>query len=184
MGSSDLTLLEILDKYKFPSDKHTSHSYIPHLYEDLFKDRRESCKRLLEIGVQRGGSLRLWEKYFPNADIYGIDNGKSKHFKPVDEGRIKTIVTDAYKLDLGLPKFDVIIDDGPHDLSSQAMSLSLYLKRLKEYGIMIIEDVRDLNDFEVLRRIATALCPMSIVDLYDGREKSKNNADKACVVLT
>ena len=29
--------------------------------------------RVLEIGIERGGSLLMWRDYFPNAQVFGID---------------------------------------------------------------------------------------------------------------
>ena len=54
------------------TDKNTVHSYLP-LYENLLSDKKESAKNILEIGIQGGGSIKLWHDYFPNAVIYGAD---------------------------------------------------------------------------------------------------------------
>jgi len=37
---------------------------------------------LLEIGVYRGGSLKLWRDYFPRGTIVGIDRKLPQHFRP------------------------------------------------------------------------------------------------------
>ena len=42
-------------------------------------------------------------------------------------------------------KFDIIIDDGSHELNHQVTSLLFFLKHLKENGIYIVEDVRASN---------------------------------------
>ena len=34
-----------------------------------------------------------------------------------------------------------MIDDGPHSLSSQIMFLNLYLDKLDETGVLVIEDI-------------------------------------------
>ena len=36
-------------------------------YDRLFNDYRHQPIRLLEIGVQNGGSLEIWDQYFSNA---------------------------------------------------------------------------------------------------------------------
>jgi len=49
------------------------HHYLP-IYESLFKKYSGKKIKLLEIGVLRRGSLKLWKKYFGvDAQIYGID---------------------------------------------------------------------------------------------------------------
>jgi hypothetical protein len=39
----------------------------------LFAGIRSDVRTALEIGVWEGGSLRMWEEYFPNAEIWGLD---------------------------------------------------------------------------------------------------------------
>ena len=41
-------------------------------YDRHFKDIRERELNILEIGVQYGGSVEMWAKYFPNAQITGV----------------------------------------------------------------------------------------------------------------
>ena len=36
--------------------------------------------KLLEVGVHRGGSLKLWRDYFPRSTIVGIDRQLPEHF--------------------------------------------------------------------------------------------------------
>ena len=38
-------------------------------YERIFSEYRDKPVRLLEIGVQNGGSLEIWRQYFPNAEL-------------------------------------------------------------------------------------------------------------------
>ena len=54
------------------TDKNTTHSYLP-LYQQLLKKKKESAKNILEVGIDRGGSIKLWSDYFTNAKVYGID---------------------------------------------------------------------------------------------------------------
>src|ERR1700722_18692475 len=48
------------------------HDYLDK-YERLFAPFRDAPITVLEIGVFDGGSLRLWEDYFPRATIVGIN---------------------------------------------------------------------------------------------------------------
>ena len=60
--------------YRFATDKsHDDHKYVD-LYASLFDPIRHSVKNLMEIGISGGQSLRVWENYFSNANIVGLDN--------------------------------------------------------------------------------------------------------------
>lgn len=49
-----------------------THDYLRH-YDLLFNSFRAEKFSLVEFGCYEGSSLRMWEEYFPNADIYGVD---------------------------------------------------------------------------------------------------------------
>jgi hypothetical protein len=131
------------------TDKNTTHSYIP-LYESKFLHRRESVKRVLEVGIERGGSLLLWANYFPNAEVWGLDVMPEDKV-PADlknHPRIKILhSTNAYDTKLvskmiqsGL-YFDVLIDDGPHTLESMVFFAQYYSQLLAPNGVLCIEDI-------------------------------------------
>lgn len=160
------TLLDLFEKYnnyndvEYPSDKNSYHSYIEDVYEKNFAPYRNKKIKLLEIGVAHSGSIRLWNEYFTNGEIYGIDDfscgdetkRKSKDLINGEIPNIKIICNNAYldEVVLNLPKFDIIIDDGPHILDTQLKFIELYLPKLKSTGMMFIEDiVIDFNyDYE------------------------------------
>ena len=128
-----------------PSDKCPSfHNYVE-IYEPLFAPLRHSTRRILEIGVQQGYSMRLWEAYFPAARIVGLDI----HPRPnVDTARITTMVADQGKredLRAVLAKlggdYDIIIDDGGHYMEHQQVSLATLFPALRPGGLYIIEDL-------------------------------------------
>lgn len=117
-----------------------------HAYEKhLNKFRGQECK-VLEIGVQNGGSLEMWHNYFgPQCEIYGVDNDK----------RVAEL---KYNFDVDLtigdqedPEFwreytnkrgffDVIIDDGGHKMKQQEVTILSLFGKLNYGGIYIIED--------------------------------------------
>ena len=49
-----------------------AHDYLRH-YEFLFNNFKFDEFSLIEFGCADGASLRMWEEYFPKADIYGVD---------------------------------------------------------------------------------------------------------------
>lgn len=137
------TLAEICERH--PSDKCAwGHDYIE-LYDRLFAPLRGKASRILEIGVARGHSLRLWEEYFPAAKILGLDIHPKTEF---DSSRVATMVADQGKrgdLQAALQRLgrdlDLVIDDGGHRMDQQQISFAVLFPALKPGGLYIIEDV-------------------------------------------
>ena len=165
-----MTLREIIAKYDINghekdggTDKDTFHSYIE-LYEELLAPFLDKAITLVEIGIQYGGSMLLWQDYLPNAQFVFVDNVNSIHPKILDHldpSRTSLLFQDAYSeisanavsriADSGLPGgIDFIIDDGPHTLQSQIDFLRLYLPLLNKGGVAVIEDVQDVQWFPYL----------------------------------
>ncbi|MBN2369897.1 MAG: class I SAM-dependent methyltransferase [Vicinamibacteria bacterium] len=120
-----------------------SHRYIE-LFEQLFRFHRNQPLRILEIGIAEGWSLRLWERYFPRAAVYGIDIDHSDLRSP----RITTFVADQSDrrqlqkfLEAHGGDFNVIIDDGGHTMSQQQISFGHLFPQVVPGGYYIIEDV-------------------------------------------
>ena len=84
---------------KTKSDKNTLHSYLE-TYEILMSPLKKRVKNVIEIGIWEGGSLKLWNDYFLNADIFGLDvEPKDKRYVLGDHNRIHPIFEiDAYDL--------------------------------------------------------------------------------------
>lgn len=123
--------------------KDPGHNYTP-LYEQLLKGRE--IKKLLEIGIFYGASLRMWAEYFPEARIYGIDWWA---WTMINEGRIHSFICDQrdtanlrqiaeYHCGGNL---DLIIDDGSHVPQDQVTSALALVPYLSPTGIYVIEDV-------------------------------------------
>lgn len=129
--------------------------YTP-VYHSHLDNRRPSVQKVLEIGICGhrdipnnvvGASLFMWKDYFPNADIYGLDNDSRFIFH--DQQRIFTTLADAYdaaQLGAALrawsaPKFDFIVDDAVHDPLPQIDLALMLWPSLKPGGIYAIEDV-------------------------------------------
>tara|TARA_R110002020_G_scaffold65554_1_gene173094 strand:+ start:6666 stop:7535 length:870 start_codon:yes stop_codon:yes gene_type:complete len=129
-------------------------------YAKKFESKRKSALKVLEIGVWKGFSLLLWQRYFPNAEIYGIDinlsmsfRGKSATELLKDEKRIQLFEFDACdkkNVDEFVKEnggdFDIIIEDGSHLGHHQILSTFYYMPLLKKDGIMAIEDIGHTYD--------------------------------------
>jgi hypothetical protein len=117
------------------------HNYLP-VYDRYFAPIRQDVRKVLEIGVQGGKSLRMWRDYFPNAEVYGLDLDPA--CKAVEEDRIRIVIGDQSKeSDLAeLPTdFDIIIDDGSHIPAHQINTFRhLFRHNMNERGIYVVED--------------------------------------------
>ena len=144
------------------TDKNTCHSYIENVYEKEFEIYREKEIDLLEIGIETGGSLKLWKKYFLNSkSIIGVDISDEKidqKYRNIDG--VTMHFDDAYdkKFCEKLGNFDIIIDDGPHTLESQLKSIELYLPKLKQNGLFVIEDIQSTEWFDSLINKSEKVC--------------------------
>jgi hypothetical protein len=96
---NDMKLENMVNNYL--TDKNTSHSYLQ-TYHNILQSRRFSSKNILEVGIQRGGSLKLWNDYFVNANIYGIDTDDNPEF--LNEYKIDLMVDNKPIIDLHLNK--------------------------------------------------------------------------------
>lgn len=127
------------DKFKY------SWSFCKEIYPHHFGDRRDKINTLLEIGVHQGGSLRMWEEYFPTASIYGIDTIDS--FK--DKGRIRFRCGDQADIKFlnevtnEVGSWDIVIDDGSHKFKHQKVTFETLWPRVSAGGIYVIEDVME-----------------------------------------
>ena len=147
------------------TDKEKGHSY-GEVYDILFKPIQSTAQNVLEVGIDKGGSILLWKNYFSNANIYGIDcnqegciHGEILQFLKDAERVVLLTSINAYdslaiqmidalsdhNFNQPQPKFDVVIDDGPHTVHSQIKFIELYLPLLSENGILIIEDIQSID---------------------------------------
>jgi cephalosporin hydroxylase len=94
--------------------------------------------RVLEIGVDHGGSLQIWKQYFPTAEIVGLDINPA--CKAYEEDRISIVIGDQTdtKLLNSLGEFDIVIDDGSHIREHQSASFTALWPRTK--SVYLIED--------------------------------------------
>lgn len=118
------------------------------VYEMYFSRFVGRAPTIVEVGVQSGGSLQLWRRYFgPDAQIWGLD---------IDPGILK--LRSAYDSNTHLlvgdqadPAFwdrvfeqisqiDIFIDDGGHLPLQHRVTFENVFPRLKNGGVFICED--------------------------------------------
>lgn len=119
------------------------HNYVEK-YEKFLSDYRNEHFKLLEIGVDKGHSIKMWKEYFTKAEIFAIDILDLAH---MSEDRVSVIVGSQNDVDFlkDLNKkngpFDIIIDDGSHMNEDMFISFTTLFPLLKPGGWYIVEDL-------------------------------------------
>jgi len=146
--------------------------------------------RVLEIGIDRGGSHRMWAEYMPNATIFGIDpfhlpesvfprGGQPDDIREQLEAEgVRTFEgnqldrRDLQKfIDRHGTGFDVIIDDAAHMPDAIQISLGYLFPHLKSGGSYFVEDLMCAADrqnriAEVNKKIKGLLKIPHVVDYH------------------
>jgi hypothetical protein len=119
--------------------------YFP-IYERHFSWWRNKSLTFLEIGVSKGGSLQMWQRYFgPLAKIVGIDQKPKckEHEQPgifvrigdqADEAFLQKVVDE-----FGVP--DIVLDDGSHHMKHVTQSFNFFYPLLPKNAVYMVEDL-------------------------------------------
>ena len=125
------------------TSKWSNYFDIYHRHFDKFLNQEIN---LLEIGVANGGSLELWHTYFGDkCNIFGIDidsnvlNLKFNFDVNISIGNQKDNAFWEQYLHT-VPYFDIVIDDGGHDMDDQLTTLINIFPHLNDGGLLLIED--------------------------------------------
>ena len=108
---------------KYGTDKGSKGHTYTEVYEYFFYPIKYRARKICEIGIANGSSLRMLRDYFPNAVIHGIDI-KDKSWL-ISKG-IKTFVADQTNkgqlndfINTYGYGFEIILDDGGHTMKQQ-----------------------------------------------------------------
>ncbi len=146
MNLEDLAIKYGTDKKCQPGGN-GGHGYTTY-YEKYFEPIRYGYLNVMEMGVREGWSMRMWEEYFPNSNIFGIDNNV-ENLCPNSFNSSKILFTlcsqtdkeTLTKLSDACGGFDVVIDDASHISSLTIESFNILFPILKVGGIYVIEDM-------------------------------------------
>jgi hypothetical protein len=141
----DLAVKHGTDKGTIATAKLTAKRYTVPYFRYLERVRNDPLV-LLEIGVDRGSSLRMWEDFLPNARLLAVDIApRCARFATErtsvligdqsDPGFLESVVEAAGG------GFDAIIDDGSHQMVHHQASLAFLWPYLREGGWYAIEDL-------------------------------------------
>jgi trans-aconitate methyltransferase len=163
------------------------------------RDGPQAIKNVLEIGICGfrdipnnvvGASLFAWREYFPQAQIYGIDNDARFVFN--DQWRIATALADAYNehslrnalMLFGAPQFDFICDDAVHDPAEQSFLVRRLWPYLAPGGVYAVEELcpYKLRDYDVWEEFVKPL--MIEFETIKDAEVVQTHKDERLLLLT
>jgi hypothetical protein len=148
-----LTIPQMCGPIMNSTDMNSTHSYAD-VYETLFSSRRNDTINILQIGLNYGGAIHIWNQYFPNSTIYLIDQGEGNPGELFTTPRgIAYMNSDAYSHDFVVNnftnnniKFDIVIDDQSERNYHKAQSvITEYTSLLNAGGMIVVEDIQDIN---------------------------------------
>src|SRR5574341_1056522 len=124
--------LGVLSAAAKATDKGPSQHNYTELYERLLFQWKDDPIKIFEIGVAEGGSLAMWQSYFPKARIFAVDILDKSQF---NSARVTTLVADQANrdqlqtaIDKSGSDIDVLIDDGGHTMEQQQVSLGFLFR--------------------------------------------------------
>ncbi len=113
------------------------------VYEKYFENIKDKELKILEIGIDKGPSLKVWSEYFKNSKIVGLDikpirldiKNVELFFGDQTDTKFLTTIVNKYN------NFDIIIDDGSHISSHVIKSFNYFFDFLNDGGLYFIEDL-------------------------------------------
>ena len=146
----------------FKLNQQPGHGYSIY-YEKKLEPYKNKNLNILEIGSYAGASAAAFTKYLPKSKVYCFDvnisnfkyKSKNIYVYGIDINNSKKVVKTLNKifLEQNFNQFDLIIDDGSHNLSDILRSLKIFFKYVKKKGLYIIEDYKHPNYYKYNRNI-------------------------------
>lgn len=144
------TLTELFNKYE--SDKGNKCG-VCHDYGDFYEKYLNVLKNHdvvfgLEIGIFEGASLKVFEEYFTNVFMVGLDRDDKSYLQTpnistgiLDQSNENSLKSFYDHCTQNNHYFDFILDDGSHHMKDQQITLGYLFPLLKPGGIYIMEDL-------------------------------------------
>ena len=167
----------------FKPNQHPGHGYSIY-YEKKLEIYKNKNLNILEIGSYAGASAAAFTKYLPKSKIYCFDVNISNFKYKSENIYVYGIVINNQKKvfktlnkifsEQNFSKFDLIIDDGSHNLSDILVSLKFFFKYVKNEGLYIIEDYKHPNYYKYNRNIDHLLVDQILLNLNNKKSFTSN----------
>lgn len=132
-------------KFKINNNEINGHNYTPFYEKYISKYKNKKDLNILEIGSLRGGGTASFFYYFENSKIFCADinpfqiqvfSNRIRKFFLNTQSKESISNLNSYINE----EFDLIIDDGSHNIRDQIITFCGFFQNLKKNGIYIIED--------------------------------------------
>lgn len=137
-------LLELFKNNTHSSDKWNGYFDVYTRHLSKYKNKAIT---LVEVGVQKGGSLSMWSRYLgPSSTIIGIDIDPECLKLQYEEKNISVVIGDQSSETFWdsflekTPNIDIFIDDGGHLMKEQIITFEKIYPKVSTNGIYICED--------------------------------------------
>tara|TARA_Y100001935_G_C17197950_1_gene453537 strand:+ start:126 stop:827 length:702 start_codon:yes stop_codon:yes gene_type:complete len=193
-GQTNQELKRLMDLHGSDKGGANKHHNFAQYYSKIFDSKKKQIKNFLEIGLGTNNlqissnmgidgkplaSLRAWRDYFKNANIYGADIDKDIL---KNEERIKTFYVDQTNpssidemfKNIGVPKFDIILEDGLHEYNANICFFENSIKYLASDGTYIIEDIYYKDQKKFINYFKKKSYNFSIIDIFHERNIANN----------
>ena len=139
-----MKLKDLFDSSPKSTDKWSRYFDVYQRYLEKYEGKNIT---FIEVGVQNGGSMEMWSKFFgPESKLYGIDIDPKCAELKYDNPNVNIIIGDQESKefwDTILPSIgpiDVFIDDGGHFIPQQIVTFEKVWNKIKKNGVYICED--------------------------------------------
>ncbi len=108
----------------------------------LFRDLRNEPINLIEFGVGRGGSLRMWSEYFPRAVVVGTDPHVECRWHAGERRIVETLAQDDPRALHALGTMyspTIVIDNGSHRADDIVRTFEQLYPLLRNGGYYVVE---------------------------------------------
>ena len=146
--------LETLGRKYQPTKR--DHNYLPFYWMHL-RDVRSQVRNVLELGVQSDRSIRMWEEFFPNATVWGVDidpavrrfEGERRRIRIGHQADRRFLRRLVDEMEGGL---DLVIDDASHRMRHQLLTFDALFPALTSHGIYVVEDTGGVSNSQATVR--------------------------------
>jgi hypothetical protein len=131
----------------YATDRLFFHDFYQRFYTKLLKEYQPKCD-ILEIGIRGGESLGMWNDYFDEGMIHGIDTNNYQSdlervwMFNVDQSNEESL----YNFSKNGFSYDVIIDNGTHKMKDLQITSQILFENLKPGGYYVIESLQTSNE--------------------------------------
>ena len=139
-----MKLKDLFDSSPKSTDKWSRYFDVYQRYLEKYEGKNIT---FIEVGVQNGGSMEMWSKFFgPESKLYGIDISNDCLKLKYDNPNVKILVGDQENPDFwdeilpSIGPIDVFVDDGGHTMSQQIVTFEKVWSKIKRNGVYICED--------------------------------------------